>query len=107
MTDKKKERSTHDTAVASKEFLDTVADLMQRLEIGPGLAFSLFGLFARHVVEFEVEENGADRNEATIAALQAFTNGLGVKGAFIEMKGEAAAQLKAQVDMQNSDTPIQ
>jgi hypothetical protein len=107
MTDKKKQRSDDDTAEASKEFLDTIGELMARLEIQPGLAFSLFGFFARHVIDYEVEEFGNERDQLTLAALQAFANGLGVKGGFVEMRGEMAAQLKAQVERQHDDKPLQ
>lgn len=107
MTDHNEERDTDETAIASKAFLDGIAELMQRHQIQPGLACSLFGFFARTVIQYEVEELGGEYNGLIFGALQAFTTGLGVKGGFVEMKGEMGAQLKAQVDLQNSDTPLQ
>jgi hypothetical protein len=106
MTKKKQDRSTDDTAMASKEFLETIHAAMVRHDIPPRLAVIMFGYFARSIVDFEVD-HGADKNQFTMMVLKAFTEGLGVQGGFVEMKGEAAAQLKAQVDMQNSDTPLQ
>jgi hypothetical protein len=107
MTNKKKERSTDDEAVAAKAFLDGVADLMQKHQIQPGMAFSLFGFFGRNIIDYEVEELGGDRNDLVLEAMKAFTVGLGVKGGFVEMKGEMAEQVKAQFERQHDDKPLQ
>jgi hypothetical protein len=103
---KKKERSTDDTAMASKKFLDAVHAAMVRHDIAPKLAIIMFGYFARSIVDYEVD-NGANKDQFTMMVLQAFTDGLGVKGGFVEMQGELAEQVKAQFDQQNSDTPLQ
>jgi hypothetical protein len=104
---KKKERTPHELAEDAQKFLEAIADQMKRLEIQPGLVFSLFGYFARSMVDYKVDEEGVDRDQITIAVLKDFTNGLGVKGGFVEMRGEMAEQVKAQFERQHDDKPLQ
>jgi hypothetical protein len=106
MTDNKKERTEHDTALAAQEFLETIGQAMAKLEIPPKFAITLFGFFARRVIEVEVEA-GADEGDITAQVFDAFAEGLGLKTAVAKLEGEAAAQFKAQIEQHNSDTPLQ
>jgi hypothetical protein len=106
MTDNKKERNQHDTALAAQKFLEAIGTAMIDNEIPPKLAVNLFGFYARRVVAVEVEE-GADEPDMIHQVFDAFAEGLGLKTAVAKLEGEAAEQLKAQFEQQNSDTPLQ
>jgi hydrogenase maturation factor HypF (carbamoyltransferase family) len=106
MTDNKKERTEHETALAAQEFLETIGTAMTKLEIPPKFAITLFGFFARRVVEIEVEA-GAEEASITGQVFDAFAEGLGLKAAMVKMEGEVAAQFKAAVERESGDHPLQ
>lgn len=102
----KKERTQHDMAVAAKKFLETIGPAMVANDIPPRLAVNLFGFYARRVVEIAVAD-GAEETEITMQVLDAFAEGLGIKTAMAKLEGEAAAQVKAAIERESGDHPLQ
>lgn len=79
----KPKRSTHDTALASQEFLHFITAKANELDIGRGLAVSLFGLYTKRIVEMDI----ADGDNPAVAhqrAVNAFLRGLGFEQAPID-----------------------
>lgn len=91
-------------AKACKEFLETMGEMMTRLEITPPLAVRLFGMFTKRLVDIAVSE-GADDTEMTMRAMDDFLQGLGMQTSVKEVKGEQAQQMMAEFE--RNDHPVQ
>lgn len=105
MTDTQ-ERSADDTTRASNEFLETIRDAAQRLDISPHLAIHLFGFLSRSIVAAMIDE-GHERGAANASVMTAFVRGLGLRSIATEIQGEQAEQLRAEIERTYNDTPPQ
>jgi hypothetical protein len=99
-------RSNHETALASKEFLEAISEVMVRQQIDSSLALNLFGFFARKLIAIGVD-NGGDESALTIHMVDRFMQGLGVEVGVAQIEGEQAEHLMAEFDRANSGTSLQ
>jgi len=83
------------TAESATKFLEAIQSAMVDLGIAPNLAISLFGYFARKVIDVEVEA-GKNRADVTMAFVTSFMHGTGVPTAFKRVDGEQAQQAAAE-----------
>lgn len=68
-------------ARAAKEFLEGIAEDATRRKIPPSMVVSLFGFFARSIIEAQTDI-GRDRKEAISEIAGLFMEGLGVQTLF-------------------------
>jgi hypothetical protein len=75
------ELTQEEMAAEVKEFLERISADAMRRKIPPPIVISIFGFFARSVIEASIE-NGKAREAATVEAVQMFMDGLGVTTIF-------------------------
>jgi hypothetical protein len=71
-------RSEDDLAEAGKQFLEGVAQAGRDQNLGRSFVIRLFGVFARKCVDLDVNE-GRQRDEATMARMTEFMQGMGME----------------------------
>jgi hypothetical protein len=91
MTEASHKRSARETAVLSKEFLDSIVKLSHEKKLQPELVVSLFGYYCRHLADLLVD-SGQTRQEAVSAVLERFTHGLGLKTEFVDDQDKGTLQ---------------
>lgn len=81
MSDESEKHRVHEAALASKDFLDTITRKACEHQLSRRLVISLFGLFAKHVIELHVED-GIEHREAATTVLRQFLRGAGIEAVF-------------------------
>jgi hypothetical protein len=71
-------RNEEEMAVESKAFLDALCEDAKRRNIPPDLVVSLFGFFAKSLIDMRVDQ-GEERAAATFQTVDSFMQGLGMK----------------------------
>jgi hypothetical protein len=74
-------RSVRETAIVGKELLDAISEVAAKRQMSRPLVLSLFGLFAKRVIELEVKD-GKTEQEAAQYVISVFLRGAGIESVF-------------------------